>query len=61
MEGPFAKALDDAVASFNVEQKVYHGGTFVGNYVHQSLKVQILDKYSHNYMIACFTNLMSRT
>ena len=46
VEGPFVKALDDALASFNVERKVYHGGTFVGNHVHRSLKVQnlILDK-----------------
>lgn len=38
-EGPFAKALDDALASFNVQRQAYYSGSFVGNHVHRALKV----------------------
>ena len=40
-EGPFVKALDKALASFNVQRQAYYSGTFVGNHVHRTLKVQI--------------------
>ncbi len=40
-EGPFVKALDAALASFNVERQAYYSGTFVGNHVHQCLKVRV--------------------
>lgn len=39
-ESPFVKALDVALASFNVHTLAYYSGTFVGNHVHRSLKVQ---------------------
>lgn len=39
-EGPFVKALDKALASFHVERQAYYSGSFVGNHVHQALKVQ---------------------
>ena len=38
-EGPFVKALDSALSSFNVERQAYYSGTFVGNHVH--LKVSL--------------------
>ena len=38
-EGPFVKALDTAIKSFNVQRQAYYSGTFVGNHVHQTLKV----------------------
>ena len=40
-EGPFVKALDAALASFNVERQAYYSGTFVGNHVHRCLQVKI--------------------
>jgi hypothetical protein len=39
-EGPFVRALDRALSSFNVERQAYYSGTFVGNHVHRTLKVQ---------------------
>ena len=38
-DGPFVKALDTALSSFNVERQAYYSGTFVGNHVHRCLKV----------------------
>ena len=39
-DGPFVKALDVALHSFNVHrQAYYYSGTFVGNHVHTALKV----------------------
>jgi len=38
-EGPFVKALDTALASFNVVRQAYYSGTFVGNHVHRCLMV----------------------
>ena len=38
-EGPFVKALDTALASFNVQRQAYYSGTFVGNHVHRTLRV----------------------
>ena len=40
-EGPFVKALDDALATFHVERQAYYSGTFVGNHVNRCLKVRI--------------------
>ncbi|KAL5515787.1 hypothetical protein EMCRGX_G001007 [Ephydatia muelleri] len=37
-EGPFVKALDDALQSIGVHRQQYFGGAFVGNHVHQALK-----------------------
>ncbi len=37
----FVKALDRALASFNVQRQAYYGGTFVGNHVHRCLKVSV--------------------
>lgn len=37
-EGPFVRALDRALSSFNVERQAYYSGTFVGNHVHRTLK-----------------------
>ena len=39
-EGPFVKALEVALASFNVQRQAYYSGTFVGNHVHRTLKVK---------------------
>ena len=39
-EGPFVKALDATLASFNVERQAYYSGTFVGNHVNTCLKVR---------------------
>ena len=45
-DGPFVKALDIALQSFNVQRQAYYSGAFVGNHVHRSLKVT----YNvHNY------------
>ena len=33
-DGAFAKALDNALASFNVERQAYYSGSFIGNHVH---------------------------
>ena len=38
-EGPFVKALDDALQSIGVHRQQYFGGAFVGNHVHKALKV----------------------
>jgi hypothetical protein len=38
-EGPFVRALDQALAAFHVERQAYYSGTFVGNHVHRCLKV----------------------
>lgn len=38
-DGPFVKALDKALASFNVERQAYYSGTFVGNHIHRCLMV----------------------
>ena len=38
-EGPFVKAFDSALKSFNVHREAYFGGTFVGNQVHRTPKV----------------------
>ena len=38
-EGPFVKALDDALQSVGVHRQQYFGGAFVGNHVHKALKV----------------------
>ncbi|KAL5496199.1 hypothetical protein EMCRGX_G012437 [Ephydatia muelleri] len=38
-DGPFVKALDNALASFHVKKQAYYSGTFVGNHVHRALKV----------------------
>ena len=38
-DGPFVRALDKALATFNVQRQAYYSGTFVGNHVHKCLKV----------------------
>ena len=40
-DGPFVKALDNALASFHVKRQAYYSGTFVGNHVHRALKVTL--------------------
>lgn len=45
-DGVFVQALDAALSSFNVERQAYHGGSFVGNHIHQALKV---NNYTYNY------------
>ena len=53
-EGPFVRCLDGALKSFNVHREAYFGGTFVGNQVHRTLKVQIksqLNEQSNNISI----------
>lgn len=37
--GVFVRSLDAALASFNVERQAYHGGSFIGNHIHRTLKV----------------------
>jgi hypothetical protein len=38
-DGPFVRALDSALESFNVSRQAYYGGTFIGNHVHRCLEV----------------------
>ena len=45
-QGPFVKGLDKALDSFNVHRQAYYSGTFVGNHVHTSLKVNDFLAYS---------------
>ena len=45
-DGPFVKALDNALASFHVKRQAYYSGTFVGNHVHRALKVTLY--FDHN-------------
>lgn len=40
-DGVFVRSLDSALASFNVERQAYHGGSFIGNHIHRTLKVII--------------------
>jgi hypothetical protein len=40
-DGPFVRALDDALASFNVHRQAYFSGSFVGNHIHRVLKVTL--------------------
>jgi len=37
--GPFVQQVDKALKECGVERQAYHGGTFVGNHVHQCCKV----------------------
>ena len=46
-EGPFVKALDKALASFHVQRQAYYSGTFVGNHVHRTLKVDVHVHHKH--------------
>ena len=39
-EGPFVKNLDRTLATFNVCRQAYYSGTFVGNHIHTTLKVE---------------------
>ena len=48
-DGVFAKALDDALASFNVERQAYYSGSFIGNHVHRCLQV-------HTCICICTSN-----
>ena len=41
-DGPFVRALEEALASFNVCRQAYYSGTFVGNHIHRALKVETL-------------------
>lgn len=43
-DGPFVKTLDKSLQSFHVQRQSYYSGTFVGNHVHSSLKVWIIQK-----------------
>ena len=38
-DGPFVRAIDQALASFHVHRQAYYSGTFVGNHMHSCLKV----------------------
>ena len=38
-DGPFCRALDEALAEFKVQCKAYYGGTFTGNHAHKCLQV----------------------
>ena len=38
-EGPFVRAIEKALASFNVHCQAYYSGSFVGNHVQRTLKV----------------------
>ena len=38
-DGVFVRLLDAALASFNVERQAYHGGSFISNHIHRTLKV----------------------
>ena len=49
-DGPFVRALDKALSSFNVERQAYYSGTFVGNHVHRTLKVYTCKVYAHVYL-----------
>lgn len=40
-DGPFVKALDTALASFNVRRQAFYSGTFIGNHVHRTLEVKL--------------------
>lgn len=40
-DGPFVKALDKALDSFNVSRQAYYGWTFIRNHVHRCLKVYV--------------------
>jgi hypothetical protein len=40
-DGIFVKSLDNALSKFNVERQAYHGGSFIGNHIHRTLKVLI--------------------
>ena len=44
-EGPFVNALDVALASFNIYRQAYYSGTFIGNHVHRTLKVDICNLF----------------
>lgn len=45
-DGPFVRALEDALASFNVQRQAYYSGTFVGNHIHKTLEVMV-HSYGH--------------
>ena len=38
--GEFFSSLDSTLQYLNVKRQAYHGGTFVGNYIHKLLKVK---------------------
>ena len=45
-DGPFVKAFDKALKSFNVSRQACYGGTFIENPVHRCLEVQYMYMYS---------------
>ena len=52
-EGPFVRALDRALSSFNVEHQAYYSGTFVSNHVHRTLTVHGVYMYMYCMEIHC--------
>ena len=52
-DGPFVRALDNALASFSVERQAYYSGTLVGNHVNRCLKVHTCthNLNTRNYLI----------
>ena len=54
-DGPFVRALEAALASFNVERQAYYNGTFVGNHIHTTLKVCSYMEKNNNYVRAFFS------
>ena len=38
-DGPFCRALDEALTKFKVHREAYYGGTFTGNHAHKCLQV----------------------
>ena len=63
-DGVFAKALDDALASFNVERQAYYSGSFIGNHVHRCLQVHTcicICTSNHTHVCTCKTNYGKRT
>ena len=47
-EGPFCRALDDALALFKVHREAYYGGTFTGNHAHKCLKVSCPHRHGND-------------
>ena len=54
-DGPFCRALDEALGTLKVHREAYYGNTFTGNHAHKCLKVTS----QHNQSVHVHYNYIS--
>ena len=60
-DGPFVRGLDEVLDSFNVQRQAYYSGTFVGNHVHATLKVNSLNIDNNNHYLVTVIAIVLHT